>query len=224
MDLVSTPLFGIVLCLVCFRIGTAINRKVGSPLTNPLMIAMFLATGFLVAFGISFETFNVGGSFLTLMLQPATAALAVSIYRRRKLLAEHFLPIVAGCCAGGLTSIIGTLWLCRLFELEEMLTVSLLPKSVTTPIAMELSTIRGGIPSLTVAAVIFTGIFGVVVAPILIRLFRIKDPLITGVALGTASHAIGTAKALELGETQGAVSGVAIVVTGVATAVILMFL
>lgn len=223
MNFLNTPLFGLVLCFACFKAGLMINKKVGSPLANPLMIAIFLAAAFLSVWGIPLETFKSGGNVLTLMLQPATAALAVSIYRRRKLLVENFLPIVVGCSVGGVTSIITTLALCRYFGIEETLTVSLLPKSVTTPIAMELADIAGGVPSLTVAAVIFTGIFGVVIAPLLLKFFRIKDPLVTGIALGTACHAIGTAKALELGETQGATSGVSIVVTGIATAVILMF-
>jgi predicted murein hydrolase (TIGR00659 family) len=219
----ESPFFGIVLSIFAYKAGQAAARKAASPAANPLLIAILLTAVFLWFFEIPLSDYDRGGSLLTLMLQPATALLAVSIYNRRELLRKNLLPVVAGCFAGAATSWFSVLLLCRLFRLDLALTASLTPKSVTTPIAMELSQHRGGIVSLTVAAVIFTGILGAVFAPFLIKRLKIEDPITTGVAIGTSSHAIGTTKALELGETEGAASSIAIVVTGIATVLLSIF-
>ena len=220
----SSPFFGVALCVFAYMAGQRVAGKIRSPLANPLLIAIVLIVVFLKTAGISLNDYDKGASLLTLMLTPATAALAVSIYRRRGLLRENLLPVVAGCFAGAATSMGSTWLLCRLFGLDETLTASMMPRSVTTPIAMEIARDHGGIVPLTVAAVIFTGILGAVFAPILIRKFRIDDPVAAGVAIGASSHGIGTAKALELGETEGAMSGIAIGVTGIATVVLFALL
>ena len=139
-------------------------------------------------------------------------------------LQRHLLPVLAGCFVGSSVSVASVTLLCRLFRLDEKLTASLLPKSVTTPIAMELSAQAGGVPAVTVAAVIFTGILGAILSPLLVKLFRVRHPVARGVAIGTSSHAIGTPKALELGELEGAMSGVSIGVAGISTVLIFLFL
>ena len=223
-QVLASPFFGVALSVLAWRAGQWVAKRVRSPIANPLLIAILLVIAFLVVTGVPLESYDKGGSLLTLMISPATAALAVSIYHRRALLRKNLLPVVAGCFVGAATSLFSTWFLCRLFGLDATLTASLMPRSVTTPIAMEIARDHGGIVPLTVAAVIFTGILGAVFAPLLIRAFRIADPVAAGVAIGASSHGIGTAKALELGEVEGAMSGIAIGVTGVATVLLFALL
>lgn len=220
----NSPLFGIFLCIIAFTAGVEINKKVKSPAANPLLIAIALVIVVLKAFRIPLENFKLGGDIVSMFLAPATAALAFSIYKQVEILKERFFPILAGCLAGVLTSITSTLLLCRVFRLDEKLTASMLPKSVTTPIAMEISQRDGGIVSITVAAVIITGILGAALAPFLIRLFRVDEPISAGIAIGACSHAIGTSKAVELGEIEGAMSGISLCVSGIITVVLSLFL
>ena len=159
-----------------------------------------------------------------MFLAPATSCLAVSVYTRMELLKKNWLPILAGCVAGSLTSMGSVFLLCRLFGLDEAMTYSLVPKSVTTPIAVGIAESHGGISSITVAAVILTGIMGSILAPFLIRIFRVKDSMTAGLAIGACSHAVGTSKAIEIGETEGAMSGLAIGICGIVTVVFSMFL
>ena len=219
----NSPLFGVVLSVFAYQAGLWANRKTGSPLCNPLLIAVALIVAALKIFDIPLAAYQQGGQIIGLMLAPATAALALSMYRQIRQLRRHLLPVVAGCLAGSCASVASVFVLCRLFRVDERLTASLLPKSVTTPIAMELSAQAGGIPAVTVAAVIFTGILGAVLAPLLIKLFHVQDPVCRGVAIGTCSHAIGTTKALEMGELEGAMSGVSIGVAGVFTVLVFLF-
>lgn len=223
-EIYASPLFGIVLCIFSFEIGLWINRKTHSPLANPLLIAVVICIAVLQIFSIPLESFQQGGDIITMFLAPATAALSLSIYNQLDTLKKNLLPILAGTLTGSITSIGSVIGLCKLFGLDEELTASLIPKSVTTPIAMEVSRQHGGIVSITVAAVIVTGIFGAILAPVLIKLFRVKNPVETGIAIGTCSHALGTSKALEIGETEGAMSGIAIGVAGIITVVLTMFL
>ena len=220
---VSSPLFGIVLCILAFETGLILQRRLKTPLANPLLISVALIIVFLKVSGISYADFNRGGEIVSMLLGPATAVLALSVYNQLAVLKKYFLPILAGCLAGSVASM-GSAWLlCKLFRLEEALTMSLIPKSVTTPIAMGISEAHGGLVPVTVAAVIITGILGAALAPALIKLFRIKEPIAQGVAIGTASHAAGTTKAMELGEIQGAMSSIAIGVSGLMTVVLSLF-
>jgi len=213
----SSPLFGVALSALAWTVGVKISRGIGLSLANPLLIAVLLIIAFLKVGNVPLADYESGGNLLTLMLQPATTLLAVSVYHRRKLLWDNLLPVVVGCFAGAASSMGSTWLLCRLFRVSPSLTASIMPRSVTTPIAMEIAQAHGGIVPLTIAAVLFTGTLGAMFAPLLIRLLRIKNPLAAGVAIGASSHGIGTAKALELGEIEGAMSGIAIGVTGVAT-------
>ena len=219
-QLVSSPLFGIVLCVVTFWVGTRVNQWLRTPVANPLLIAILLCSVVLLAFRIPLEQFNIGGEIINMLVGPATAALALSISHQRKVLGKYFLPIVVGSFAGAATSLASVALLCRLFRLDEVILSSLLPKSVTTAIALEISAGRGGIGSVTILAVLITGVSGAVFAPLMIRLFRVKNPVAQGVAIGTCSHAVGTSKAIELGELQGAMSGIAIGVAGLMTVLI----
>lgn len=222
-SVLSSPMFGIVLCVAAFALGTAIYQKVKSPLANPLLIAIALVILILKAFHISLESFQLGGDIITMFLAPATVVLALSVYRQMEILKKHFLPILAGCLAGAVTSMTSAFLLCKAFRLDEKLTASMLPKSVTTPIAMEISRQGGGIVPVTVAAVIITGILGAILSPVLIKLLRVEDPVAVGVAIGACSHAVGTSKAVELGEIQGAMSGLSLCVSGIITVVLSLF-
>ena len=218
--IVSDGLFGLTLSIVAYKIGVWLNQKFKSPILNPLLIAVAIIIPILKVCHISY----VGGSIITLFLAPATTVLAYSIYLQLKVLKKYWLPILVGCLTSCIVSIGSTIGLCKLFGLDNTLTNSLIPRSVTTPIAMSVSEKLGGISGITVAAVIITGIFGAVAAPLLAKLLRIKNPVGIGVGLGCSCHAIGTARALELGEIQGAMSSIALGVAGMMTVVISLFL
>lgn len=223
-NIIENPLFAICLSVLAFKIGQLIQQKTKLAIANPLMLAIILVIAFLQVFHISLDQFNIGGNFIAMFLGPATAVLALSIYRQFALLKKNILPILAGTLVGSITSILSVILLCNLFGLDETMRASLLPKSVTTPIAMDVSSTLGGIVPITIAAVVVTGIIGAVLAPTLIRVFKIKNPIVRGIAIGTCSHALGTSKALEIGEVEGAMSGIAIGLAGMITVLISLFL
>ncbi len=209
-EVISSPLFSIFLCIASYKIGQTIQQKTKLAAANPLLIAIVLVIAFLMITGISLEQFNEGADFISMMLTPATCMLALSIYRQATTLKKNLLPILAGTLVGSIISIFSVYALCRLFQLEDTITYSMLPKSVTTPIAMDVATSLGGIAPITIAAVIVTGIIGAVLAPALIKLFKIKDPVVRGIAIGTSSHALGTSKALDIGEIECAMSWISL--------------
>lgn len=223
-EIFSSPFFGIILCIVAYEAGFFINKKLKSPLANPMLIGIIICIGTLKLFNIPLSEFNKGGSIISLFLAPATASLAMSIYSQLDILKKNLLPVVIGSAVGSIVSMGSIYGLCRLFRLEEMVTASLMPKSVTMPIAMAISENLGGIPSITVAAVVVTGITGAILAPVFIKIFRVKNPVAAGVSIGACSHALGTAKAIEIGEIEGAMSGIAIGVSGFLTVVFAMFI
>lgn len=218
--LAGSPFFGVALTVAAYWLGTKIQKKTGLVICNSIVIAVALLIAVLSVFHIPYEAYYQGGSIINMLLGPATACMAVTVYAKLDLLKKNWLPVLLGCLAGTVTSIGSILVMCRLFGLDAAMTASLLPKSVTTPIATAVSEGHGGIVSITVAAVIFTGILGNLAAPFLVKLFRVRDPLAAGLGIGACSHAIGTAKALELGETEGAMSGLAIGVCGIITALL----
>lgn len=220
----SSPLFGIVLCIFTFELGVWLNKKLKNPICNPLLVAIALIIAILQVFKIPLENFMAGGDIISLFLAPATAVLALSIYSQLEILKKHFLPILLGCLAGAVVSMTSAAGLCIAFGLDKSLTAAMIPKSVTTPIAMEISRQHGGLVAVTVAAVIFTGILGAILSPLLIKIFRISHPVAQGVAIGASSHAVGTTKAVELGEIQGAMSGISIGVSGIITVLLSLFL
>ncbi|WP_332448109.1 LrgB family protein [Sphaerochaeta sp.] len=209
-DFTSNPLFGITLSIIAFQIGMWINQKLKTPLANPLIIAMLLVVGVLTLFGIDLDSYEKGSSFIYMFLAPVTAVLALTVYRQRKVLLSAFFPVVLGTFAGSLAALSSVLASSRLFGLDATMIASLLSKSVTTPIAIALTEQFGGYPALTIASTVITGLAGNLLAPALAQVFRIKDPVAHGVGIGSCSHALGTSKALEIGEVQGAMSSISI--------------
>ena len=223
-ELWASPYFGIALSILAFWAGEKLQKKLKSPFCNPLLIAILIIVIILLVFDIPYDSYNEGGAVINMFLAPATACLAVSIYTKLQLLKENAIPILVGCTAGSLSSMGSVYVLCKLFGLDKAMTASLLPKSITPPIAVEVCQTHGGIVPVTVIAVIFTGILGSILAPYLIKLFRVKNPITAGLAIGACSHAVGTSKAIEFGETEGAMSGLAIGVCGILTVIISMVL
>ena len=212
----TSPLFGIVLCIGTFQIGRWVQKKTGLTLANPLVIAILLCIGVLLIFDIPYEDFAIGGDIVNMMLGPATAVLALNIYNQYAVLKRHFVPVLVGCTAGSLFSLASVLLLCRLFRLDEAVTAALLPKSIAES--------QGGIAAITMVAVLVTGFIGAVCAPLFAKLMHVTEPVAEGLAIGACSHALGTTKAAELGEVQGAMSGIAIGVCGLITVVAALFL
>ena len=223
-ELMVSPYFGVALSIVAFWIGVKLNHKLKTPVCNPLIVAIVLIVGVLLVFDIPYDTYNVGGELINMFLAPATACLAVAIYTKLDILKQYWLPILVGCTAGSAASMGSVYGMFRLFGLDESMTVSLLPKSVTTPIAVSISEPGGGVVPITVVAVIFTGILGSIIAPFLIRLFHVSDPVAAGLAIGSCSHAVGTSKAIEIGEVEGAMSGLAIGICGIITVLFSMLI
>lgn len=223
-EIFESPFFGIALSIFAFWCGQMLNKKTGLLVLNPLIIAIVIIIGILLIFKIPYEAYLKGGSIINMFLAPATACLAVSIYAKIQVLKENWIPILIGCLCGSIASMSSVYGLCRLFGLDDAMTASLLPKSVTTPIAVSISEGLGGVVPVTVVAVIFTGILGSILSPLLIKLFRVNDAMTAGLAIGASSHAIGTSKALEIGETEGAMSGLAIGICGIITVALSLFL
>lgn len=224
LELTAQPIFGITLCIVAYVIGVIIKSRFSTPLINPLVIAALIIIGMLYLFKIPLENFMVGGNFISMLLAPATAVIAASMYRQRAVIKRNFLPILVGCTVGVISSLVSVWLLCNLFNLPEEVKLSLVPKSITAAIATELAAQLGGIVPLTVAGVFFTGLFGAIMCPYFIKWFRIKNRVAAGLAIGASCHALGTSKAIELGEVEGSMSGVAIGLCGLATVVMAAFL
>lgn len=213
-EVLYSPYFGVVLSIFMYQVGIIISRKIQNPIANPLLIAVILIIAFLKLFDIPMEAFSKGGDLINLFLAPATAALAVPIYKNLQILKANLKPILAGTIVGSFASMAVVFGLCKLFGLDNTLTASLLSKSVTTPIAMGVTEQLGGIVPIGIAAVIFTGITGSIIAPFMVKLFRVEDPVAQGVGIGTCSHAVGTTRAIAMGELQGAMSGIAMGLAG----------
>ena len=219
----STPFFGLAVSVLCWCFAGWLQSKTKLLVFNPVLVTALLVIAVLLIFDIPLENYNAGGSIIKLMLGPATAVLALNIYQQRAVLKRHFLPVVLGCFAGSLVSILFVLLLCKLFQADAMFSASMMPKSVTTAIALGISENAGGIPGLTAAAVVITGVEGAMLAPLFAKVFHITDPVAEGVAIGSCSHAIGTSKAMEIGSLQGAMSSIAICVCGILTSILVMF-
>ena len=222
--LLSTPLFGLVLCISTFLVGRWIQNKTGWVLANPVLIASALCITFLLLLDIPYESFALGGDILHMMLGPATAVLALGIYNQRAVLKQYFVPVLLGCTAGSTTSIFSILGLCRLFRLDDAITMSLISKSCTTAIALSITDSHGGLTAVTAFSVMLAGVTGCLGAPLFCKWFRITDPVAQGLATGACSHALGTTKAREMGELQGAMSSIAIGVCGLISVGIAVFL
>ena len=213
----SSVYFGVFATLFVYFAGLLIRRKTGLSIFSPLMIAVLLIITLLSLLDIDYAAYQSGASIISSLLTPATICLAVPLYEQFSMLKKHPLAIFLGILSGVVTSLFCVLILSLLFHLDHAAYVTLLPKSITTAIGMGLSEELGGYVSITAAVIIITGILGSMIAPAVLKIFRITDPVAKGVAIGTASHAIGTSKALEIGQIEGAMSSLSIVVSGMLT-------
>ena len=222
--ILTSPFFGLTLTAAAWCAGCWLQKKSGLLLCNPLLIAVALIIAVLAVFRIPYASYSAGGDLIKIMLGPVTAVLALNIYNQRSILKQYFIPVLAGCMVGSLTSVGSILALCKVLRVEEALTASLLPKSVTTAIAMGIAESHGGVAGIAAAAVMVAGITGAVFAPLFARVFRITEPVAEGLAIGACSHALGTTRAMEIGSVQGAMSSIAICVCGIITSVLALFL
>lgn len=209
--------FGVFVTLAAYFLGLKVKEKTGLAIMNPLLIAIVLVMLLLRGLDIDYAAYNQSARLVSSLLTPATVCLAVPLYEQLQLLKRHKAAILTGVISGVLTSLVCVLVLAVLFGLDHAAYVTLLPKSITTAIGMGVSEQLGGHVSITVAVIIITGVIGNMIAESVCRVLRITEPIARGVAIGTASHAIGTTKAMELGEVEGAMSSLSIVVAGVLT-------
>lgn len=221
--LCSNAYFGIMMTLTAFVAGKAIQNKWKNPLCNPILIATWIVMAILLCSGLSVESYQASCAPLQYLLTPATICYAISLHAQMVKLKKNLAAILAGVTCGTVVSIFSIRLMCGVLGMDRILTVSLLPKSVTTAIGMPLSDEAGGIAALTTAAIILTGIMGNVFGSIFFKVFRIKDPIAQGVSLGTASHAIGTSKAAEISSLTGAVSSLSLTLAGLLTVAIYSF-
>lgn len=218
---VSSTYFCLLLTLLAFAFGSAIQSKWKLALLNPILISALLIIGTLKLLDIPNTVYQEGCKVLSYLLTPATICLAISFYEQFQNLRQHLTAVILGVLAGAVSCLASVYLLCTVFGLDQVLTISLLPKSITTAIGVSLSQELGGIAAIATAAIIFTGIFGNVFGTLLCRIFGIRDEIAQGVAFGTASHVIGTSRAVELGQLTGAVSSLSLTVCGLMTALIL---
>ncbi|MGI6028412.1 MAG: LrgB family protein [Candidatus Heteroscillospira sp.] len=213
----NSAFFGLILTIACFELATAIKNRLKWPIFNPFLIATVLIIGVMLLLDMSYDQYSASAQHLSVLMTPATVCLAVPLYRKLPELRRNLAAVAGGIFSGVLMNMLVVFLLSRVFSLSHGEYVSMLPKSITTPIGIALCTEYGGINAITVLAILFTGIMGNVMGESLIKLLRIRHSVSRGLAIGTCAHAIGTAKAIELGETEGAISGLAIAVTGVIT-------
>jgi len=215
--------FGVLLCLLSYQAGVFLRQKTKIAAFNPLLISIIIVIFVLVMFNIKFEDFYKGSKYISFLLTPATVALAIPLYSKLTLLKSNFKAIMSGLIAGVLTSLISIFVMSLLFGLSHENYVSMLPKSITTAIGIGVSEELGGVSTITTAVIIVTGVFGNVSADIVYKIFNITNPIAKGIGLGSSAHAIGTSKALEMGETEGAMSSLSIAVAGIITVIFASF-
>ena len=201
-------------------LGAFLKKKCKNPLLNPLLISIIISIVVLVVAGVDYETYNASAKYLSYLLTPSTVCLAIPLYEQLPLLKKNFVAIVLGIFSGALTSVVCVFVLSKLMQLSHEEYVSQLPKSVTTAIGIGVSEELGGYVTITIAVIVITGILGNLFAEIVYKIFRITEPIAKGVGIGTSSHAMGTAKAIEMGEVEGAMSGLSIVVAGIFTVIL----
>ena len=216
----SSAVWGVLLTLAAFGLGVLINKRTGKAIFNPLLLGTAFVIVVLSVLNIPYDTYAASASPVSYLLLPATVSLAVPLYEKWDLLCKNLVAIVAGVLAGVMASLFSVLALALLLDLNHEQYITLLPKSVTTAISMDVSRELGGIATLTGAIVILTGIVGALAAETVCKVFRITNPIAKGIGIGTASHAVGTSKALEIGEVEGAMSGLSVAVAGIMTAVL----
>ncbi len=211
--------FGVAVSLLCYGTGCLIHGKLKAALTNPLLIGSILVIIILKAFNIEYEEYTQGADLISYLLTPATVCLGVPLYEKLSLLKDNLTAVFLGIISGVIASAL-TIWLvCVIFTLDDTIFATMLPKSITTAIGMAASEEMGGIVNITVGMIVITGITGNIVGEAVLKLFNISNPIARGIAIGTSSHVMGTSRAIELGETEGAMSGLAVAVAGIITVV-----
>lgn len=216
----SSSLFGLFLSFLAFGVGSLLFNKLKTPLLNPLLFAIVCCVVFIKSGIVSYEKYMEDTAVLSSLLPAATALLAVNIYKQLKVVKKYAVAIIVSCLAGSVTSILSVILLCKAFGVDKAIEASFIGKSCTTPIALDISLMNSGMAGVTVISVICTGIVGAVLAPSLAKLFKVESPVAEGLAIGTCSHVIGTTKAVEIGEIQAALSGVAIGICGLLTVIL----
>ena len=212
--------FGLFISIFAYLIGMWLKKKLGWGILNPLLVAIILVIAFVAATGIPYEECNKGAGYISYFLTPATVCLAIPLYKQLRLLKDNLVAVLAGILSGVAGSALSIFLLSMLFKLDHVYYVSLLPKSITTAIGMGVSEEAGGIVTITIVSIIITGILGNITAESWFKLIGIRDPIAKGLALGTSAHAIGTARALEMGEIEGAMGSLSIAVAGLTTVVV----
>ena len=215
----NSAFFGVLISLVSYVAGEALKKKFKLGIFNPLLIAIVATIIVISVFHIDYEVYNESAKYLSYLLTPATVCLAVPLYERIDRLKENPAAIISGIVSGVITSLASILAMAAVFHLSHEEYVTMLPKSITTAIGIGVSEELGGYVAITAAVIIVTGVLGNILAETVLKLFRITDPVAKGIAIGTAAHAIGTAKAMEIGETEGAMSSLSIVVSGILTVI-----
>lgn len=217
--LVESTFFGVLISIIGYEIGLYIKRRLKLTIFNPLLIAIIFVIGVLLIFHVNYDSYNNGAKYLSYLLTPATICLAIPLYEQMDLLKNNLKAILTGIVSGVFTSLGSILIFSVLFHFSHAEYVTLLPKSITTAIGMGVSEELGGIVTITVTVIIVTGVIGNIIAEKVCKIFRITDPVAKGVAIGSAAHAIGTAKAMEMGDIEGAMSSLAIAVAGLITVI-----
>ena len=215
--LTSSVFMAVTISLLGYEMGSFLKRKTGLAILNPLLVAIMVVIILLLLFHVDYEVYEEGSEILSYLLTPATVALAVPLYRQMHLLKKNGVAICAGVLAGVVTSLASTLLIAVAFQMTHEEYVTFLPKSITTAIGMGMSEEMGGIVTITVAVIVVTGIVGNVMGEWVCRIFHIREKIAVGLALGTSAHVIGTTKAMELGDVEGAMSSLAIVLAGILT-------
>lgn len=211
--------FGAMISLAAYFFGIELKKRLKISVLNPLLVAIIITIGILAVFHVDYESYYAGAKYLSYLLTPATICLAIPLYEEFEVLKKNALAVLAGICSGVITSLISIVFFALIFGFTHEEYVTFLPKSITTAIGMVVSEEFGGFVSITVAVIVITGVVGNVIAEGILKLFHIDEPVAKGVAIGTSSHAIGTTKAMEIGEVEGALSSLSIVVAGLLTVV-----
>lgn len=215
----NSVFFGAVISFLGYELGLILKKRFKAAILNPLLIGIIAVIAVLLLLRVDYDSYNEGAQYISYLLTPATVCLAVPLYEQLTLLRKNFRAVAAGLISGVLASLVSVLLMALLFRLDHQQYVTLLPKSITTAIGMGVSEEMGGIVTITVADIIITGILGNMIAEAVFKCFRIEEPIARGLALGNAAHAIGTAKAMELGPVEGAMSSLAIAVAGLLTVI-----
>lgn len=219
-EISQLPVFGVFITLLAFTIAVQIKKKWNYILFNPVLLAIIFIIIFLLVFDIDFEAYNKGGKFLSFFLGPSVVALGVFFYEKYAEVKQNLKPFIIAVTAGGVSGILSVVLILILFRVPDFIVQSLAAKSVTAPIAIEISKIAGGVPEITASIVIAVGIFGNAFGPLILKLLGIKNKIAIGAALGTSAHAIGTARAFEEGKLPGVYSGLAMCLNGIITALL----